>query len=135
MKLDRQIKLNAYYSILLGSLVGITETCRRFGDFGYWSRWMDDYLIALMLIIPAILVLRGKRKWIVVIIAGYGFSGGLLYGSFFSKYLDPSNIQQSNIESGLLIKLIGLGLLASIFGLVWTISIEIKKGIIHNAKK
>lgn len=118
MKLETQIKLNSYFAILFGSLVGIVETYRRFGDFGYWSRWMDDYIIALMLIVPAILVLSGKRKWIPAIIAGYGFSAGLLYGSFLSKFRDPDNIEQSNIESDLLIMLIGLGRMTSILGLI-----------------
>lgn len=127
MKLNTQIKLNAYLSVIFGCLVVIGETYRRFGDFGHWSRWMDDYIIGLSLIVPAIIILNGKNQGIKFLIAGWGFASGLLYGSFFSKWLDIENIKQSNIESDLLIRLIGLGLLTSLFGLIWTIIIENKR--------
>jgi hypothetical protein len=127
MKLKLQIKLNAYFSIIFGCLIVSGETYRRFGDFGHWSRWMDDYIIGLLLIVPAILILKGRNDWIKVLISGYGFATGLLYGSFFSKFLDVKNIQQSNIEADLLIFLIGLGLLASLVGLIWTLIIEFKR--------
>jgi multisubunit Na+/H+ antiporter MnhB subunit len=127
MKNNKPLKLNSYLAIVFGLIIISTETYRRYGDFGHWSRWMDDYLIGLFLIIPAILVLKGHKFSISLLIAGWAFSSGLLYGSFFSKVIDVENIKQSNIPTATLIDLIGIALFVSVASLLWLLILEYKR--------
>jgi len=123
---DLHYKLNSYLAIILALGLIIGETIRRFGEWGYWARWMDDYLMGLFLIIPGVMILKkidfGKK----ILIAGWGINVGMLYGSFFSKVAPNSVEFQSNIQSDFLILLIGLGLLTSITGLLWILILEKK---------
>lgn len=132
MKLTKHIRWNAYLAILFGLLLAAGETYRRWGEFGHWSRWMDDYIIGISLILPAILVLKGRHQVLTFLIGAWGFAAGLLYGSFFSKVQDLSNIRQSNFEPGLLVSLIGLAFGTAVLALFWTIWIAQKKGATKN---
>ena len=124
MDLDRHYKLNSYLALIFGSLIIIGETYRRYGEWGHWSRWLDDFIIGLFLIVPAILIVKGHKYGRKLIIGGWGFSSGLLYGSFFSKVTDVNNIGQSNIDSTVLICLIGLAFITASLSLIWLMFIE-----------
>lgn len=126
MALKRQLKLNCYLAIVYAVLLMTGETIRRYGEWGHWSRWADDYLMGLFLIIPAFLILKGQRFGVPILLAGWGFNAGLLYGSFFSKVTADANSFQTNIEPNLLIILIGLAFFTSILAMFWLIVIEIK---------
>lgn len=124
MKYKTQIKLNAILAIVFGILLMAGETYRRLGDWGIWSRWMDDYIMGLFLIIPAILILRGSDIAKKILIGGWAFNAGLLYGSFFSKVYAMDSIQQSNFAPSLLVKLIGLAFFTSVIALIWILVLE-----------
>lgn len=123
---DLQYKFNSYLAIILAIGLISGETIRRYGEWGHWARWMDDYLMGLFLIIPAVLILKKIEFGKKLLIAGWGINIGMLYGSFFSK-IDPNSEQfQSNIQSEFLIALIGLALLVSLTGLIWILILEKK---------
>jgi hypothetical protein len=123
----KQVQLNAYLAIGLGLSLIIGESIRRWGAWGHWSRWMDDYFMGLFLIIPALLMIRGNRHGNILIIGGWGFTAGLLYGSFFSKLTNTAYHFESNIEPSLLINLIGLAFFTSVAGLLWSLWNEMSR--------
>lgn len=120
-------KLNSLLAILLGLSLLIGETIRRFGEWGFWARWMDDFFMGLWLIIPGIMVLNGKEFGRKLLIGGWGINVGMLYGSYFSKIAPNASKFESNIEPNFLIFLIGLALIVSIAGLIWILILEKKK--------
>jgi len=124
MNIKLQYKLNAYLAILVGIGLIIGETIRRYGEWGYWSRWMDDYIMGLSLIIPAILILKKKQIAPRLLIAGWAFNIGMLHGSFFHKLAPDASDFQTNIDKNFLIFLIGLAFFTSIVGLNWLLFLE-----------
>lgn len=121
---DTSYLLNAYLAIALGLALIIGETIRRFGNWGYWARWMDDYFMALFLIIPAILVIRKVKVGRLLLIAGWSFNIGILYVSFFHKLNPNRGTIESNINEQMLITLIGMAFVTSIMGLIWLLKLE-----------
>lgn len=53
MKNKAPYTLNAWLAIFFAIALMTGETIRRFGEWGHWSRWMDDYFLGLALIVPA----------------------------------------------------------------------------------
>lgn len=127
MRLFNQLKLNAILAIVFGILTILGETIRRYGEWGHWSWWMDDYFMGTFLIVSAIFILKGNIKAVPFLIAAWGFNAGLLYGSFFSKVTDTGYHFQSNIEPSLLIKLIGLAFFTAMMAMIWLLFITIKR--------
>jgi len=124
MDIKLQYKLNAYLAILVGIGLITGETIRRYGEWGYWARWMDDYIMGAFLFVSAVLILRNSKNGPRLLIAAWSFNIGMLYGSFFFKIGPQAGEIQSNIDASLLIFLIGLALFSSIFGLVWLLLLE-----------
>ena len=62
MKKNRNLlyRLNSYLAIILALGLIIGETIRRYGEWGFGARWIDDYIMGLFLIFPANLVLKKK---------------------------------------------------------------------------
>jgi hypothetical protein len=83
--------------------------------------------VGSLLIVSALLILRGYEYGRPLLIAGWGFSSGLLYGSFFSKVTSDDYNFQSNIEPALLVNLIGLAFVTAVLALLWPLIIEIKQ--------
>ena len=131
MKINRKIqyRLNSYLAILLALGLIIGETIRRYGEWGFWARWIDDYIMGLLLIIPAILVFKNKNFGEKLLIAGWSLTVGMTYGSFFSKISPNAKEFQTNIEANSLIFLIGL---AFIIGLIWILLLESKNPVPNN---
>jgi len=131
MKKNRKIqyKLNSYLAILLALGLIIGETIRRYGEWGFWARWIDDYIMGLLLIIPAILVLKNKNFGKKLLIAGWSLTIGITYGSFFSKISPNAKEFQTNIEANSLILLIGLAFITSTIGLIWILLLESKNPV------
>ena len=123
---ERQYRLNAWLAILFGVALMTVETLRRYGAWGHWSWWFDDYFMGCLLILGAILILKGHRLGRPVLIAAWGFNAGLLYGSFFSKYTSDTTTFQTNINPGLLIPLIGIGFGIATLALAWSLYLEVQ---------
>jgi uncharacterized PurR-regulated membrane protein YhhQ (DUF165 family) len=116
-------------AIILGLGLIIGETIRRYGEWGFWARWLDDYIMGLLLIISAILVLLNKNFGKKLLIAGWSLTVGMTYYSFFSKISPNAKEFQTNIEANSLIFLVGLAFLTSIIGLIWVLMLENKKPV------
>ena len=129
---DSQFRLNSFLAIILGLGLIIGETIRRYGEWGFWARWIDDYIMGLFLIIPAILILKNIEFGKKLLIAGWSLTLGMCYYSFFSKVSPDSKEFQTNIETNILIGLIGLAFFTSIIGLIWILILEIKKPVPNN---
>ena len=127
-----QYRLNSYLAILLALGLIIGETIRRYGEWGFWARWIDDYIMGLLLIIPAILVFKNKNFGEKLLIAGWSLTVGMTYGSFFSKISPNAKEFQTNIEANSLIFLIGLAFITSIIGLIWILLLESKNPVPNN---
>ena len=134
MKINRiiQYRLNSYLAILLALGLIIGETIRRYGEWGFWARWIDDYIMGLLLIIPAILVFKNKNFGEKLLIAGWSLTVGMPNGSFFSKISPNAKEFQTNIEANSLIFLIGLAFITSIIGLIWILLLESKNPVPNN---
>jgi len=122
-----QYNINAILAILVGLGLIIGETIRRYGAWGFWARWMDDYIMGGLLIVPAVLILKkvgfGKR----LLIAGWGAAFGMTFLSFFGKISPTARKFETNIDADLLVFLIGLAFATSLIGLIWLLLLERKE--------
>lgn len=56
-----------------------------------------------------------------VFAAGWGFSAGLLYSSFFSKIATPQTANAGNWDLGVLTVLVGIAFVTAVGGLIATL--------------
>jgi hypothetical protein len=103
---------------VLGSSLMIGETIRSWGQGRNPLAVLDDFLVGVPLVVTAVLMRRPTPARCCAFSASFAAAAGALYGSFFSKVLDPSRPVHSNIDFRLLTGLIGLAFAISLAGLV-----------------
>jgi hypothetical protein len=87
-------------AVVLAFVLAAGETLRSWGAGRPWFSVADDYFMAALLVVAA--VLAAKREGPALLCGGFGFASGMLYGSFFGHVealsrheVDPGNIPQS----------------------------------------
>ena len=103
----------------------IGEIVRSFGKDRNLLFIMDDFIFGGILLFGGVLTLKRKKLGLPILIAGWASCFGMTYGSFFSKIIEPKNLN-SNINNDFLIFLIGLAFVSSIIGLIWSINLNKK---------
>lgn len=102
------------------------EAYRTWGTGRPVYAWLDDQILGLFLIVGAWLMSKPTRARYAVFAAGWGFSAGMIYSSFFAKLFDPETSNPGNFGSGVLTLLVGVAFAVSLFGLVTTVRLAAK---------
>jgi hypothetical protein len=85
---------------VFGIALPIIETIRRWqqlGDPRIWPVWLDDFIIAALLLVGARMTSLMRHENARYLVLGWGFACGMAYPSFFHQALhldepDPSSI-------------------------------------------
>ena len=79
------VKLNVILAVVLGIALAVGETIRRFGT-EFWSPFvLDDYIMCMLLTLGAWRAYRSAFTDLRLLLAGWSFTCGMLYLSFFSN--------------------------------------------------
>jgi hypothetical protein len=106
----------------------IGETIRSWGQGRNLLFVIDDFLIAIPLVVTGILMSKPSFARHCAFSASFAASAGMLYPSFFGKLLEPTAPVSSNISNGCLTALIGVAFVSSLMGLVGSIYLAAKNG-------
>lgn len=102
------------------------EAYRTWGTGRPVYAWLDDQILGLFLILGAWLMSKPTRARFAIFAAGWGFSAGMIYPSFFTKLYDPASSNPGNFDLGVLTLLIGMAFVVTLLGLVVTIRLAAK---------
>jgi hypothetical protein len=109
------------FAIVIGALLPIAETVRRWGTGGYVWSWLDDYLIGAFLLYGAWRCRRDIVEGQRVLAAAWAFACGIGYGSFFGHVEHWGEHDVGNFAHELVTIAIGAGWLLAIWALIATI--------------
>ena len=116
------LKLNAVLAVILGLALAVGESIRRFDTQFFLPFLLDDYIMCGLLTLGAWRAHRSSYKDLSFLMAGWSFTCGMLYLSFFAnleKYMiNPSS---SGISSPVWVILIFTAFVTSIFGTLSTL--------------
>lgn len=103
---------------VIGIILPVAETFRRWGSGGFLPWWLDDYLIAAFLLYAA----SRSRKDVIVgsryLAAAWAFTCGVGYMSFFGHLENIAQPDVAPIPHLWVAVIIGVGWLLAILGLV-----------------
>src|SRR5262245_29695423 len=104
-------------ALAVGVLLPIAETVRRWGDFGYAPRWLDDYFVGAFLLVAAWRSRRDAREGQRWLAAAWGCAVGVGFMSFFGN-LQSLHVQDSKtVPHELVTAVVGAGWLLAIAAL------------------
>jgi len=104
-----------WLAVVIGVGLSLGETIRSWGVHRPIFAVVDDYLMGVFLVGAA---LSGNRPGTyAVLAAAFGFSSGMLYGSFFGHLSHLSEPDPGHIPQKVLTFLIGLAFCGSVLGL------------------
>ena len=102
----------------LGVSLMVGETLRSWGQHRHPLYVMDDFFVGLPLVFVAVLMGQPTVVRHCCLTGVFAAATAMLYGSYFSKVVDPLQPQASNFDQGLLTNLVGLALLVALIGLI-----------------
>lgn len=97
-----------------------------------WRSWgagrhplfiLDDQLAGGFMLAAAWAMRRDTKRNRAAFSAAWGVAVGMLYGSFFSKLIDPSIAQAGNWNVGVLVALLGVAFVIALAGLWFSITL------------
>ena len=95
-----------------------------------WRSWgadrpfvfvVDDFVFGVPLLIAALLAKRPTARARPLLSAAWAGNVGMLYGSFFTKVVDPVATNAGNWDADVLTWLIGLAFMISVLGVIGTL--------------
>jgi hypothetical protein len=107
-----------------GIFLACAETCRRWGNWPFLPFLLDDWIAGLLLVYGAV---RARRDWTTgrpYQVAGWAFTSGMLYMSFFGHLEEEwSRAPQEAgwVPHGALVGIIGVLLALAVGGLISTL--------------
>jgi hypothetical protein len=108
-------------AIILGVLTPLAETVRRWrqlGQLSVWPFWLDDFIIGALLLYGAWRTGKDMRSGRPFLTAGWGFTCGMAYSSFFWQLGRLNEPDPAPIPSTWVAVIKGLGLALAILALV-----------------
>lgn len=102
----------------LGAAMMIGETIRSWGQGRHPVYVLDDFIIGVPLVITAVLAGKPGSRSHAALVASFAACASMLYGSFVSKLINPTRSFDSNIPTGPLTALVGLGFAVALLGLI-----------------
>ena len=116
------LKLNTVVAVILGIALAVGESIRRFGTEFFLPFLLDDYIMCVLLILGAWHTHRSAFKDLRFLLAGWSFTCGMLYLSFFAnleKYMN--NPSSPGISAPIWVILIFTAFATSVFGAIATL--------------
>ncbi len=104
-------------AILQGLGLMLGELYRSWGVDRPLMFWVDDQILGVLLVTSAILMAKDTFQRRAYFTAAWGFSAGMLYGSFFAKVYEPQDANAGNFDLGVLTFLIGWVFFVSCIGM------------------
>jgi hypothetical protein len=118
------VEFSRRLALVFGVGVPIVETIRRWhqlADFRVWPFWLDDYLLGSLLLYGAWRVKKDVRTGRRFLAAGWGFTCGMAYGSFFSQLSHLNEPDPAPIPSLWVAVIKGTGLMLATAALIATL--------------
>jgi hypothetical protein len=105
-----------------GTFLALAETCRRWGNWPFLAFLLDDWIAGLLLVYGAV---RASRDWATgrpYQVAGWGFTSGMLYMSFFGHLEHRTDPQEAGwVPHDALLGIVGLLFGLAVCGLLATL--------------
>lgn len=114
-------------AVVLGILVPVAETIRRWhqlGDLSIWPFWLDDFLLGGFLLYGAWLTNNEVKNGRRFLAAAWGFTCGMAYLSFFSQITSLDQPDPAPIPSGWVAVIKGIGFVLAILALIGSLREE-----------
>ena len=106
---------------VFGIALPVVETIRRWhqlGDPGIWPAWLDDFLLAALLLAGARLTTQLRYHNAKYLAAAWGVACGMAYGSFFQSALHLDVPDPGPLATLTVVVIKGLGFALAIVALV-----------------
>jgi hypothetical protein len=106
---------------VFGFALPILETLRRWpqlADPRVWPVWLDDFLIAALLLVAARMTARERHANAPYLAAAWGVACGMAYPSFFHQLLDLGTPDPSSVPTLWVVVLKGAGFALAIAALI-----------------
>ena len=114
-------------AIIIGIILPIAETFRRWGTGGFLPWWLDDYLIATFLLYAAWRNRKGAANDPRYLSAAWAFACGIGYMSFFGHLENIEQPDPASIPHVWVTGIIGVGWLLTILGLATSLRAHAQK--------
>jgi len=118
------IEFSRRLAIVFGIVTPLVETLRRWhqlSDLSVWPFWLDDFLLGGLLLYGAWRVGKDARVGRPFLAAGWGFTCGMAYGSFFTQLNHLHEPDPAPIPSIWVAVIKGIGLALAVAALVATL--------------
>lgn len=109
------------FAWILGTVLPVVETMRRWHQMGQWHMlpaWLDDYLLAALLLVGAWRALPGLRCDPRYLAAAWGCACGMGYFSFFGQLSRLDEPDPGPLPTAWVVGIKGVGLLLALAALV-----------------
>lgn len=108
-------------AIVYGVLLPIVETIRRWpqlGDITRWPSWLDDFILAAFLLYGAWRTSADTQNGQRYLVAAWGLTCGMGYGSFFGQLLHMDQPDPAPIPPVWVVVIKGVGMILAIAALI-----------------
>jgi len=110
------------FALGFGIFLALAETARRWGNWPFLPLLLDDWIAGLFLVFGAVRSLRNWAAGRPYQAAGWAFTSGMMYGSFFSHLEHWSEPPEAGwIPHGALVGIIGVLFAMALSGLGGTL--------------
>ena len=98
-----------------------------------WRSWgvgrplvfvLDDFVFGIPLLVGAVTARYARPRTVTLLAVGYAGCAGMLYGSFFTKVVEPETTVAGNWNADVLTVLIGLAFVVSVVGAIATLAVR-----------
>ena len=111
-------------AVLLGTSLIVGELWRSWGVGRPILFVIDDIIMGGALIVSAVMLSSDTLSSRAFYASSWGLCAGMLYGSFFSKVVNPEKTVGGNWDASILTVLIGVAFAVSIAGLISSILVQ-----------
>jgi hypothetical protein len=110
---------NHWLAVIIGVTLSLGEAVRSWGAGRPWSSWLDDQILGAFLLYGVWRSAKGRGR--MPLAAAWGFSCGLLYGSFFSHLATRAEPDPGNVPHLCVLAVVAFGFWGSVLGLLLTL--------------
>jgi hypothetical protein len=97
-------------ALLLGTLLVLVETWRRWGQWANWPSILDDYIAGGLLLYAWYAGRSSPARSRPYLMAGWGYTLGIAYMSFFGQLEETAAVDVSGYSTSVVLVVKGFGL-------------------------
>lgn len=106
-------------AVIIGVTLAIGEALRSWGAGRPWPSWIDDEILGAFLLYGAWRSATGRGR--LHLAAAWGFSAGMLFGSFFKHWATRAQPNVGNFAHTCVLAVVAFGFWGSVLGLLLTL--------------